>query len=375
MKHKFSCKFGKKKKNMQKSYAIIGIMSGTSTDGIDVAYVNLVRHTEKETWDFELLHTHTYPFRDELANDLKNAKSFSGLELKELDLELGDYFADCVLDFLKRFSINQSAVNAIASHGHTIFHQPSRGITVQIGNGQLIATKTGIRVINNFREKDVLNGGQGAPLVPIGDKLLFANHADTFLNLGGFANLTKIDTHSIIAYDICPCNLPLNQYARLIGYPYDHNGELGRAIYLPNPGITATLDAIPYYSAPFPKSLGTEWLEAEFFPIIDIDELTAQEKLRICYEHISGQIARALVELKSAKVLITGGGAKNKFLVDLIREKSKAEIIIPSPELVDFKESLVFAFLGALYLEGLPNCLSMVTGAKKDVSGGQMFHP
>lgn len=360
---------------MQKSYSIIGIMSGTSTDGIDIAFTRLILHEAQNNWDYEILHTHTYPYPDGLANALKNAKTCSGLELKELDNETGHYIADCVIDFLKKFSISSSTVDAIASHGHTIFHQPNREITVQIGNGQVIASKTGIKVIANFREKDVLNGGQGAPLVPIGDKLLFAQLADTFLNLGGFANLTRIEGDEIRAFDICPCNLPLNQYARLIGYPYDHNGEIGRSIYLPNPGITAMLDGIPYYAQSAPKSLGTEWLEAEFFPKLDLDELTAQEKLRICYEHISGQIAQSINQMNSLKVFITGGGAKNKFLIDLIKEKTTAEIILPEPAVVDFKEAIVFALLGALHLEQKPNCLATVTGAKMDVCGGQLYLP
>jgi anhydro-N-acetylmuramic acid kinase len=366
---------GKKRKIMQKSYSLIGIMSGTSTDGIDIAWTKLSLPENGESWDYEILHTHTYPYTDELANDLKNAKSFSGLELKELDIATGAYMARCINEFISTYAIQPGQIDAIASHGHTIFHQPQHRITVQIGNGQLIASHTGIPVITNFREKDVLNGGQGAPLVPVGDKLLFGNVADTFLNLGGFANLTRITTDSIIAFDICPCNLPLNQYARLIGYPYDHNGELGRAAYLPNPGITTMLDGLPYYAQHPPKSLGTEWLEEEFLPKLDLDELTAQEKLRICYEHIAGQIAKSLRDLNSSKVLVTGGGAKNKFLVDLIREKSQAEIVIPEAALIDFKEALVFALLGALFLEGKPNCLSSVTGASKDVCGGVLYQP
>lgn len=358
------------------SYSLIGVMSGTSTDGLDLAYTTFSPVSKSsEKWSFELHHAKTYPYPEELIRSIRQAKELNGYALKELDIILGKFIGETVNRFVDEFSIDRTAVHAVASHGHTIFHQPSERITVQIGNGQVIASLTGIKTINNFREKDVLSGGQGAPLVPIGDLLLFSDLADSFLNLGGFANITSIRNNTPIAFDICPCNLPLNMYASLIGYPYDHNGELGRSVPNHNTGLVSTLNHLPYYSKKWPKSLGVEWLEEEFAPLLEIDELTAQEKLRICYDHISEQIAGSIRELQAQKVLVTGGGAKNKFLVELIRQKSNSEILIPDSQLIDFKEAIVFAFLGVLFLIGQPNCLKSVTGADRDVCGGNEFLP
>lgn len=358
-----------------KSYTVIGIMSGTSTDGLDIAYVRFETNDTSHDWSHQLLSAETFEYADDLAEKLKQAKSYSALDLKKLDIELGTFIGETINKFIHLKKINKSDIDAIASHGHTVFHQPEKKITLQIGNGHVIASKTDILTITNFREKDVIAGGQGAPLVPIGDLLLYSNMADSFLNLGGFANITSIKQDKIIAFDICPCNLPLNLYASLMGYPYDKNGELGRSVRQNNSGLVELLNALNYYTKPWPKSLGAEWFENEFAPLLEIDEVTAQEKLRICYEHISHQIAKSLTEINSNRVMITGGGAKNKFLIEQIQSKCDTEIVIPDQLIIDFKEAVVFALLGVLKLENVPNCLKSVTGASKDVVGGIIFHP
>jgi anhydro-N-acetylmuramic acid kinase len=357
------------------TYSIIGLMSGTSMDGLDIAHVLFENEKASGNWRFELKHAKTYAYTDLLVSQLKYAKELSGYQLKVLDNEIGRFIGEQVNAFLHEFSIEKSCIDAVSSHGHTIFHQPDEGITMQIGNGQLIATLTGIPTLSNFREKDVAYGGQGAPLVPVGDLQLFSQYADSFLNLGGFANVTVIKGTECIAFDISPCNLLLNLYASLIGYPYDYNGNIGRSIHYRNSGMVELLNGLDYYNQSYPKSLGAEWLEEEFIPKLDIDELTAQEKLKICYDHISDQIAKALNQLNSQKVFVTGGGAKNTYLIELIKEKSNVEIVIPSLDIIDFKESIVFAFLGLLYFEKQPNCLKSVTGARENVIGGVKFMP
>ncbi len=350
-------------------------MSGTSTDGLDIAHVTFSYDDKNQIWTHQLVNAEMYPYPDEFAKKLNSAKELNGLSLKKLDNELGSFIGQSVNDFLSKYKIEKNEIDAIASHGHTVFHQPKEKLTLQIGNGQIIASTTGIKTINNFREKDVLYGGQGAPLVPIGDLKLFSVFADAFLNLGGFANISAIKNDKIVAFDICPCNLPLNLYASLVGYPYDRNGELGRSISYKNSGLVETLNSIPFYKKTWPKSLGAEWFENEFIPMLDIDELTAQEKLKICYDHISDQISKSIISLGAKKVLATGGGAKNKFLIDLIKEKSETEIIVPDKQLIDFKEAIIFALLGVLFLTEQPNCLKEVTGASENVVGGVLYKP
>jgi len=358
-----------------KSYTVIGIMSGTSTDGLDIACVHFEKNDTTNDRSHQLLSAETFEYPDDLAEKLKQAKSYSALDLKKLDIELGAFIGETINKFIHLKQINKSIIDAIASHGHTVFHQPENQLTVQIGNGQVIATKTDITTITNFREKDVIAGGQGAPLVPIGDLMLYRDMADSFLNLGGFANITSIKENNIIAFDICPCNLPLNLYASLIGYPYDKNGELGRSVRQNNTGLVEMLNSLHFYAKKWPKSLGAEWFENEFAPLLEIDEVTAQEKLRVCYEHISYQIAKSLLDIDSKRVMVTGGGAKNKFLIEQIKSKCYTEIVIPDQLIIDFKEAIVFGLLGVLKLENVPNCLKSVTGASKDVVGGTIFNP
>lgn len=357
------------------SYSIIGVMSGTSTDGLDIAHVTFSYDDKNQIWTHQLVNAEMYNYPDDFAKKLNSAKELNGLSLKKLDNELGSFIGHSVNEFLSKYKIEKNEIDAIASHGHTVFHQPKEKLTLQIGNGQIIASTTGIKTINNFREKDVLYGGQGAPLVPIGDLKLFSLFADAFLNLGGFANISANKNDKIVAFDICPCNLPLNLYASLVGYPYDRNGELGRSISYKNSRLVETLNGIPFYKKMWPKSLGAEWFENEFIPMLDIDELTAQEKLKICYDHISDQISKSIISLGAKKVLATGGGAKNKFLIDLIEEKSEVEIIVPDIQLIDFKEAIIFAFLGVLFLTEQPNCLKDVTGASENVVGGVLYNP
>jgi anhydro-N-acetylmuramic acid kinase len=354
-------------------YKAIGIMSGTSLDGLDLVCVDFSQNNK--LWSFELLCEETVRFPQELASKLETARDFSGLQLTQLDLEFGTFIGNAVSGFMQRNNIPQESVHLVASHGHTVFHQPDKRLTLQIGSGQEIARITGRRTVCDFRKKDVLFGGQGAPLVPIGDRDLFASkyNCDALINLGGFANITLINKDLVRAFDIGPCNLVLNKYAKLLGASYDKGGALGRSSSNEFPMLVQTLNALPYFSAPLPKSLGAEWLDKHFYPLLDIDELTSQDKLGVCYEVISDQIAAVLNRHQVKRALFSGGGAKNEYLIELIQQKSQAEIVIPETSIIDYKEALVFAYLGVLFMEGEPNCLSSVTGASEDVVGGVMF--
>lgn len=350
------------------SYKIIGLMSGTSIDGVDLCCVNFDRI--EDGWNFQVKCAETFPYPTGLFAKLKDAMYLSGLDLFLLDKEIGDYFGDKINLFITSHDLIKDEIDAIASHGHTVFHQPEKGLTVQIGCGETIAFKTGIKTINDFRKKDVLNGGQGAPLVPIGDKLLFSSFADSFLNIGGFANFSKLSKDGgITAYDICPANILINYLTRQLGLEFDRDGEIARQNSI-DENLLKKLNGLDIYSSNDKKSLSFEFIEQEMVEIINSSNTSVESKISTLTNHAAFQIAKQLNENKCERAYITGGGAKNKYLVKQIKLLFNGEIIIPNEQIIDFKEALIFAFLGLLNLEGIPNCVPSVTGAKKAVIGG-----
>jgi anhydro-N-acetylmuramic acid kinase len=354
---------------MLKNIQIIGLMSGTSLDGLDIAHVAFDFSAKNPR--FELLHSETLPYSDEILSKLNVAKTFSVPEMLMLDKEIGRFYALKVVDFIKKYKIDSKIIAAIASHGQTIFHQPENGFTQQIGCGSTLAFLTGIHVINDFRSLDVIAGGQGAPLVPIGDFLLFSDEADAFLNIGGFVNISFKKGDEITAFDICPGNLPLNKFAETLGLKYDKNGEIAKNGQL-DESLLKELNNINYYSLAAPKSLGTEWLEKQFLPLIPI-ELSPEKKLRTITEHIAFQISAVLNDQQLNSVFITGGGAHNNFLIECLKQHFSGNIIVPESKLIDFKEAIVFAFLGARYLRNEETTISSVTGAKLSLCTG-VYH-
>lgn len=352
-------------------HTIIGVMSGTSMDGLDIC-LSTFKQKEQGDYSFEIQQVSTYKYESNLLNSLANAKKLAPEDLFALDKKLGMFFADSINLFLDEFNIDRSKVHAIASHGHTVFHQPERGFTVQIGCGDTIASRTGIQVINDFRQKDVIAGGQGAPLVPIGDLLLFGGKADAFLNIGGFANIS-IPGEKTIAFDISPGNLPLNLIAQELGKEFDENGIIAQSGTV-DQNILNQLNSISFYHSNPPKSLGTEWLEKEFLPILSKIELP-EDRMSTCVSHIAEQIHKVCQKFTIKKLYITGGGAYNNFLIKEIESLEEIEHIVPSKAIIEFKEALIFGFLGALFLEGKTNVLSSVTGASKDVMGGVLHLP
>lgn len=257
----------------------------------------------------------------------------------------------------------------IASHGHTVFHQPQKGMTFQAGNGACIAAETGITTVADFRTGDVALGGQGAPLVPVGDKLLFQDYAYC-LNLGGFANISYDYGGERVAFDICPVNFVLNLLAQKMGEPFDDQGKLGRTGVV-DESLLHRLNQLEFYAGSPPKSLGREWMESHFFPALFSGGISDRNKLRTVYEHIAIQIARSVPE--PGKILVTGGGAFNTFLIERMRDHIHGEVSIPADELVMFKEAIIFAFLGLLRFRKEMNCLASVTGARKDSCTGVVY--
>ncbi len=346
---------------------IIGLMSGTSLDGVDLVYVSFIN--EDETYSYTIIKSETYEYSKDWENKLKKAFNKSTPELEKLDIEYGNYLGDLINNFIKDNSIGK--IDFIASHGHTIFHKPEEGITLQIGDGETISTVTQHKVICDFRTQDVKLGGQGAPLVPIGDQLLFSEY-EYCLNLGGFANISFNNKGERKAFDICPVNIVMNHYAKLLGFDYDDKGVFASQGEN-NTQLLEELNNLPFYNDFEPKSLGYEFVVEVIFPIISKYELSEKDVLRTFIEHIVCQISEKITT--SGNMLITGGGAFNVFLIQQLKKQLSNEVVIPSKEIIDFKEALIFSFLGLLRVNNKTNCLKSVTGASKDHSSGLIYVP
>jgi anhydro-N-acetylmuramic acid kinase len=349
-------------------YRALGVMSGTSLDGLDMAICTFWK--EEHRWGFSIEHATTLSFPQDLLLLLKKAYSSTAMEMACLHSLLGKFIGESAREFLQ---LKRVEVDLIASHGHTIFHAPEAGYSFQIGNGAEIAAKTGVVTVCDFRSLDVARGGQGAPLVPIGDKLLFSEYS-ACLNLGGFANISYNGAAGRRqAYDICPVNFVFNRLVNRLDMNFDRDGKIalsGKVI----PDLFDALNGNQYYSKEAPKSLGQEWVEANVFPLLTAD-YSVKDCLRTYCEHAVEQIAKAFKKIEGNKVLVTGGGAYNKFFMDLLRLKTEKEILVPDKRLIDMKEALIFGFLGVLRLRGEVNSLASVTGAMSNSVNGAVYLP
>jgi len=350
-----------------KTYKVIGVMSGTSLDGIDLATVEF-NVLDKE-WSFKILEKETISYSEDWVNQLKKAITFSDEKLRQLNENYTILLGSIIKEFITKYNLND--IDAVCSHGHTILHQPQNGLTLQIGNLPNIAKIIGVKVVCDFRAQDVKLGGQGAPLVPIGDRILFSEY-DYCLNLGGFSNISFEENNRRIAFDISPVNTVLNYYSNKMGLNYDDKGEISRKGNL-NSELLNELNNLEYYSQSFPKSLGFEFVKEIVLPLIENYSITYHDKMFTFTEHIAIQTAKALPS-KKGKILVTGGGAYNIFLMERMQfHLPTIELIIPDSELLEYKEALIFALLGVLKLRNEINVLGSVTGAKKDHSSGVIY--
>jgi len=347
---------------MNKEYHIIGLMSGTSLDGLDIVKCTF---TKKTHWKFNLEKCETIKYSKKWEKTLKNLHQENQNVIKETDKYYGQFLGEKVNEFISKHKIH---ADYISSHGHTIFHNPKNNFTLQIGSGEKISEMSEITTINNFRELDVSLNGQGAPLVPIGDLLLFPNYKYC-LNLGGFANISEKTEDKIISFDICAVNFILNILSNKINLKYDKGGFESKKGNIKE-DLLHQLNALDFFKKEAPKSLSREWAESEIFPILNSYNYSTTDKLRTFTEHIAIQIGKCL---KNQSVLVTGGGAFNNFLMERIKFYSKSEIILPNTKIINFKEAIIFAFLGVLRLENINNCLSSVTGAKTDSCSGDIY--
>ncbi|WP_303318222.1 anhydro-N-acetylmuramic acid kinase [Flavivirga abyssicola] len=354
---------------IKNKYNVIGVMSGTSLDGVDVIYSQF--EIDNNVWRFKIIHSKTICYNSNWEEILRNLVSYNDTKLQQIDDDYTNYLAGIIKDFINENNIKN--IDAICSHGHTALHQPDNGITYQIGNKPTMATLLNERVVCDFRVQDVEFGGQGAPLVPIGDKLLFSEY-DFCLNLGGFANISTEFNNKRIAYDVCPVNIVLNHYTKLIGLDYDDGGKIAETGVMNNE-LLNKLNALSFYKEDYPKSLGLEWVNKNILPLIDTFQLETKDILKTFIEHISIQIAKEINKKKQGSVFITGGGVYNNYLIERLKQYSQHNIIIPSNTVVEFKEALIFGLLGVLKLRDEVNCLQSVTGSSKNHSSGKIYLP
>lgn len=367
-------------------------MSGSSLDGLDIAFAEI--HENAGAWGAEILAADCYPYSPEWVDRLKNATSLNALDYQILHVDYGHYLGEQVNRFIEENGLHYK-VALISSHGHTTFHIPGRRMTGQLGDGAAIAAVTGLPVVSDLRAMDIAFGGQGAPIVPIGEKLLFRNHS-LFLNLGGIANISFNNPGSYIAFDVCPANRVLNMLAALAGKEYDAGGQMASEGHV-HEELLQKLNALPYYAQPYPKSLANDFGTDEVFPIVQSFSLSIPDALRTYVEHIVQQIGRTvrdnrsaltddrqpltvdrqpLTEPQTSNLLVTGGGALNTFLVKRLQEELElagVEVSIPDEKLVQYKEALVMALIGVLRWRQEYNVLSSVTGARRDSIGGALW--
>lgn len=358
------------------TYRLLGLMSGSSLDGLDLAACSFtLAEGQAEPLDWQLLASATRPLSKDWMARLKALPEASALELALAHAQFGQYLGQEVEAFL---SEQRLAVDAIASHGHTIFHYPAQGMSLQLGDGAAIAGVTGLDTMDNFRMQDVSLGGQGAPIAPIADQLLFSDYA-FMLNLGGIANISAQAEGGYVAFDCTGANQVLNALAAERGLPYDRGGAIARSGQL-LPELLERALALPYHAAPYPKSLGNDWVREQLIPLYVQAEGRLEDRMNTACRQIALILAQDIAKLREQerlpapphRMMATGGGALNDFLMACIREACPIEIEIPSPGLIEYKEAIMMALMGALRLHHQPNVLPSVSGAKAAACGGAL---
>ena len=343
---------------------VLGLMSGTSLDGMDAA---IVRFNKDHIQSWELLDNYEFNYPVHLKKLVKDCFNNSSL-MEQTDIAFARWTIECIQ---KVQSISKVPIHLIGTHGQTIFHEPANKFTFQAGCLQTIASEVNIPVVTDFRIQDILLGGQGAPLVPIGDYLLFREY-EAVLNLGGFSNVSMgspmLGQGVKYAFDICPVNYVLNHFAAELGMSFDMGGKVASSGAI-NQWVLDELNSLNYYDKKPPKSLGGEWVEAHV--LNKIDYLSPQDALATFCEHIAIQIGAIL---KNKRTLVTGGGAWNDYLLDRIRHYD-VELVRPRKEIVNFKEAIIFALLAQLRINKKPNVLGHTTGSGKNHSSGKVFWP
>jgi len=355
-------------------YRAIGVMSGSSLDGLDIAFAEFQENAGK--WSYEIRQASCYPYDEDWSGRLETASTLPALDYQLLHTEYGHYIGQQVNKFINEYGL-EFQVALISSHGHTTFHIPQKRMTTQLGDGASIAAETGLPVVCDLRALDVAFGGQGAPIVPIGEKWLLEDY-DFFLNIGGIANIS-FNQESYTAFDICAANRVLNMLAKEIGKEYDDQGMIAAGGTIKT-ALLEKLNALEFYKRTYPKSLANDFGTDVVYPMIHSMDHEIKDSLRTYVEHIVIQIRNAISMSPSinqnARILITGGGAFNTFLIERLRDELKElsiEIVVPDENLVKYKEAMIMAFMGVLRWRQEYNVLSSVTGASRNSIGGALW--
>lgn len=353
-----------------KQYTAIGLMSGSSLDGVDLAYCRFIEVDKK--WQFDILSSDCIAYPVSMIDRLRKAPSMSGLELYQLDVDLGHFLGEIIQYFRQKNKID--TLDFVVSHGHTIFHFPSNKLTTQIGDGAAIASHTQTKVITQFRNLDVALGGQGAPIVPIGEHYLFSDF-NCFLNLGGIANISFHQGKKIIGFDVCAANQVLNYLANKLDLPYDKNGDIAKSGKI-DTALLNSLNKLIFFSQAPPKSLDNGFSKNEILPLLDTSNTSIADLLATVSEHIASQIAEAIKSFSITPlqhIYATGGGAYNLDLIQRIEAKTSLKVVIPNNHIVEYKEALIIAFMGVLRLCEIPNVWCSASGASRDSINGTIY--
>lgn len=352
-------------------YRAIGLMSGSSLDGLDIVFAELLENAGK--WSYEILAADCYEYPAEWATRLKNATELNARDYQLLHTEYGHYTGEQVNQFIQSHNL-QYKVGVIGSHGHTTFHEPQNKMTGQIGDGAAIAAATLLPVVSDLRALDVAFGGEGAPIVPIGEKLLLGDYS-YFLNIGGIANISH-NSEKYVAYDICAANRVLNMLAQETGKEYDAGGEMARSGNVIEE-LLKELNSFDYYKRPYPKSLANSFGIETIYPIFKKYDAFIRDLLRTYTEHIALQVSDAVDAREGEQELLaTGGGALNTFLIERLQKllkKKNVTVVVPDENLVKYKEALIMALIAVLRWRGEYNVISTVTGAKRASIGGALW--
>ena len=355
-------------------YKVIGIMSGSSLDGIDIVYTELQEHAGR--WQYEIQHAECVPYDKKWIEKLQQSINFSAKEYLLLHTKYGEFIGRKINGFIDENNLHHQ-VNLVCSHGHTTFHLPEKKMTHQLGDGAAIAAETKLPVVSDLRSIDIAFGGQGAPIVPLGEKFLFSQY-NYFLNIGGIANLSVHQPGGVIAFDVCAANRVLNMLANEKGFAYDGEGKMASRGSV-NEDLLNKLNTLEYYQLLYPKSLANTYGTDLVYPLLQSSGISTEDNLRTYTEHISVQIKNSLRMFKQSHtqhLFITGGGAFNAFLMERLQSQLKEinfEIFIPDSETVKYKEALIMSLLGALRWREQYTILSSVTGASQNSIGGALW--
>jgi anhydro-N-acetylmuramic acid kinase len=357
------------------TYKVIGLMSGSSLDGLDIAFVEF--QEKAGNWSYKILNAACIEYEMEWTQKLKYAIDISAKEYQLLHAQYGKYLGEKVNEFIEANQLYHK-VNLIASHGHTTFHLPEKNMTHQLGEGAAIAATTKLPVVSDLRSLDIAFGGQGAPIVPLGEKLLFPGY-QYFLNIGGIANISINKENEIIAFDICAANRVLNMLSAERKLNYDDGGKIAASGKINNE-LFEKLNSLEYYFLPHPKSLANSFGTDTIYPLIKKYNVSTEDALCTYVEHICFQIKKSLepffTNADVQKLMITGGGAFNTFLIERLSKhllEINFEIYIPEDEVVKYKEAMIMALLGTLRWREQDTVLASVTGASQNSIGGALW--